>query len=439
MALNVRQGTKEYAEIGSDVPIPRTDLTEIIGTLVERYRHSETVATASTATPCIQIGYKPLTAAVEYRLLITGSDGTVKVEGTIEALTWQGIAHADAGDTLVHDGQPTQTGHRIQPPAAAADPTIMVGRTDTNFLLFQGVALAVGDVIEVFSTEYTGGEITERLLRQTSGAPHRIRLKGLFSGTPTEPPTLGYDGSYATGIAGTNWVELDESFPNPDSGGTVYNLFADATYNPVAAAWVVSNVYIFSPEGGTNVEYSESDTGPWHAAQTATDKWRRWRDSLLLWHIDPLNPLEDGWQYLINFVWDGTATPALGSYSDWQRTFAFPVDFDEWKTLLCTMQWSGDDGFSSIEIPCNILRSGLTTDTGFANGKGRTLHFRRAGTGASYDDANYNSGRTATRTILGLYMQLLRLPDEAENSASKVRVNIAGSGVVATLRFYVGR
>ena len=440
MAINIPVPVRPYARSTNDEGVPLAALSSIIGTLVERYRHMETVSTASSGTTCIQIGYKPLTNAANYRVFITSSAGAVKLDGSIEGLTWQGLQHASVGATLVQNAQPTQTGHTLTNPDIAISPAVLVGRTDTNFILFQGVSLAVGDIIEIFSTEFTGGEITERLLRQTSGAPHRVRLKGLFATVPTTPPTLGYDGSYATGITGTNWVELDEQFPNNDLvGGTVYNLFADATYNPLAARWLLSNIYIFSPEGGVNVQYSTTDSGPWHEAQAADDRWRRWRDSLLLWHVEPLNELDDGWQYLANFVWDGGSDPDPGVYTEWTKALTIPVEFSEWKFLHMELEWSSTSGSEFIIVPCNILKSGPVGTSGFSEGVGRVMHFRRNNQGASYDDSKYDATRRSTGSILGFRYQFLHSTDEGSHQASQIRIHITGSAVIATLRFFVGR
>ena len=440
MAINIPVPVKGYARNVNEDGVPLSALESVIGTLVERYRHRETVSTASTATPCVRIGYKPITNATRYRVFITSSAGSIRLDGYIEALTWQGLQHASPGDTLVHDGQPTQTGHRLLSESEVLDPNIVVGRTDSNFILFQGLALAEDDIIEIFSTEFSGGEIEERLSRQTSGAPHRVRLKGLFATVPTTPPDLGYDGSYATGIDGTNWVELDEQFPNNDLvGGTVYNLFADATYNPLAARWVLSNIYIFSPEGGVNVQYSTTDNGPWHEQQAPDDNWRRWRDNLNFWHVEPLNELDGGWQYLTSFVWDGGTDPDPGIYTEWSKTLTFPVEFSEWKFLLMELEWSPTSGSEFILVPCNILSSGISTTSGFSEGVGRVMHFRRNNQGASYDDSKYDATRRSTGNILGFRYQFLHSSSETSNEASQVRIEITGSHVIATLRFFVGR
>ena len=442
MALELSRSPKGYAEDGSAIGVPLADLETIVGTLVERFRHTETISTASTGATAVRINYKPLQFAAEYRILLTNSAGTELLNGTINALTWQGLVHAAVGDTLVHDGQPTQTGHRLA--AVGNDPvipaTIVVGRTEANFLLIQGVALPNAATLSVFSTEFSGGAIEERSWRQTAAAPHVVRLKILSTTTAVAPPDLGYDGSFATGLDGTGWVELDEPFPDPSlSGATVYQLRANAVYNPLAGRWLISNIEIFSPEGGVSVEFATSAEGPWHAVQAADDTWRRWRDATLYWHIEPLNELDGGWRFLTSFQWDGGQDPDPGVYTEWTKALSMPVNFADWKHMLMELAWSSTSGSEFILVPFNILSSGPVLTTGFSAGVGRVMHFRRNNNGASYDDSKFDATRRSTGNILGFRYQFLHGTGEDSSTASLVRVIITGTGVIATLRFFVGR
>ena len=442
MALELTRSAKSYAKDGSETGVPIADLESIVGTLVERYRHTETITTASTGATAVRINYKPLQFATEYRIFLTSSTGTVQLDATINALTWQGLAHAAVGDTLVHDGRNTQTGHSLQPAdgVTPSDPNIIVGRTEDNFILIQGIALTDQAILDVFSTEFSGGAIEERSWRQTAAAPHVVRLKILTTTTPEPPPGLGYDGSFATGLDGTDWVELDEPFPDPSlSGATVYQLRADAVYNPLAGRWLISNIEIFSPEGGVSVQYATSDIGPWHTVQASDDTWRRWRDALLFWHVEPLNELDDGWRFLASFNWDGAATPDPGVYTEWTKALSFNVDFNEWKFLLMELEWSPTSGSEFILVPCNVLSSGPASASGFSEGVGRVMHFRRNNNGASYDDSKFDATRRSTGNILGFRYQFLHASGDTSSVASQIRVIITGTHVIATLRYFVGR
>ena len=442
MAINLPSSVKKFATTHDTAGVPLGDLETIVGTLVERHRHTETIATASTGSTAVRINYKPLQFAAEYRIRLTNAAGAEQLNGTINALTWQGLVHAAVGDTLVHDGQPTQTGHRLAPvgndPAPPA--TIVVGRTEANFPLIQGIALPSGGMLEVFSTEFSGGAIEERSWRQTAAAPHVVRLKTLSTTTAMAPPDLGYDGSFATGLDGTGWVELDEPFPDPDlSGATVYQLRANAVYNPLAGRWLISNIEVFSPEGGVTVEFATSSEGPWHAVQASDDTWRRWRDATLYWHIEPLNELDGGWRFLTSFSWDSSATPDPGIYTAWVKALAFPVQFDDWKYLLMTYTWSRDDLVVHLLIPCEILRSALTSAATFTSAVGRAAQFRRNGT-ASWDDPNVSSTARADAERMTVQYQFERQDsEESDRQASLIRIDSASSGKAATLRFYVGR
>ena len=442
MALELTRSAKSYAEDGSATGVPLADLETIVGTLVERYRHSETITTASTGSTAVRINYKPLQFATEYRILLTSSAGAVLLDGTINALTWQGLVHAAVGDTLIHDGSNSQTGHSLMPAdgVTPSDPNIVVGRTEDNFMLIQGIALPSDAILDVFSTEFSGGAIEERSWRQTAAAPHVVRLKILTTAVAEAPPDLGYDGSFATGLEGTSWVELDEPFPDPSlSGATVYQLRADAVYNPLAGRWLISNIEIFSPEGGVSVEFAASDIGPWHATQAATDLWRRWRDSNGYWHVEPLNELDDGWRFLTSFSWDSSATPDPGIYTAWVKALAFPVQFDDWKYLLMTYTWSRDDLVVHLLIPCEILRSALTSAATFTSAVGRAAQFRRNGT-ASWDDPNVSSTARADAERMTVQYQFERQDsEESDRQASLIRIDSASSGKAATLRLYVGR
>ena len=444
MAANVPVPAKEYAVASSAAGVPLTDLESVVGTTVERFRHTETITDVSSGSTASRINYKPLQFAAEYRVVLTDSGGTEQLNGTINALTWQGLQFAEVGDTLVHDGQPTQTGHSLAPPDGDPDipTTIVVGRTEDNFMLLQGIALPDQAVLEVFSTEFTGGEISERLWRQTAAAPHVVRLKGYFlddTAADAAAINVGYDGSFATGIDGTNWQEQNEPYGAIPDGTTEHWYRADAVYNPLAGRWLISNPDIFAPEGGVTVGYSVSDEGPWHDNQASTDRWRRWRDTSSFWHMEPLNELDDGWRFLTSFVWDGTATPDPGVYTEWAKALAFAIDFNEWKLIQFSLQWSGNGGRTPLTVCSEVLSSGPTTTPGFSEGIARVMHFRRNNTGASYDDTKYDAARRSTTDILGFRYQFLRVAGEESHEASQIRVLIQGSGVVATLRVYVGR
>ena len=443
MATNISVPVKNYAALAAMDSIPLTYLQTIVGTLVERYRHTETITDVSSGTTASKINYKPLAFATEYRIFLTSSVGTVLLDGTINSLTWQGLAYAEVGDTLVHDASAGQTGHRLAPVHGAdpIDPTIIVGRTEDNFMLIQGIALPDQAVLDVFITEYSGGAINERLWRQTSAPPHVVQIKGYFMNEPSAPPNLGYDGSYVTGLDGTSWIEDNEPYPAGarEDGTTEYWLRANATYNPLAARWIISNVDIFAPEGGVTVQYSTSDEGPWHTNQAAADTWRRWRDTSGFWHMEPLNELDDGWRFLTSFHWDGLSQPDPGVYGDWTKALSFPVDFDNWKHLLMELEWSSTSGSEFIIVPANILSSGPVATTGYTAGIGRVMHFRRNNQGASNDDSKYDAARTSTGSMLGFRYQFLHAAGESSNVASQVRIVVTGTHIVATLRFYIGR
>ena len=442
MALELTRSPKSYAEEGSETGVPLVDLESIVGTLVERYRHTETITTASTGATAVRINYKPLQFATEYRIFLTNSSGVVQLDATINALTWQGLVHAAVGDTLVHDGRNTQTGHSLMPAdgVTPSDPNIVVGRTEDNFMLIQGIALTDQAILDVFSTEFSGGAIEERSWRQTAAAPHVVRLKTLTVSTPEPPPGLGYDGSFATGLDGTGWVELGEPFPDPSlSGATVYQLRADAVYNPLAGRWLISNIEIFSPEGGVSVQYAVSDTGPWHTDQASDDMWRRWRDALLYWHVEPLNELDDGWRFLVSFDWNSDATPDPGVYSIWNKALSFDIDFDDWKYVLLTWSWGTSGRESHILVPTPVLHSQANNVGSFASGTGRVAHFRKNANGAPYDDAQQNAPRTDNDHSRGFQYAFLRSPTWSDRRANYFRVDAFGTAIVGIFRAYVGR
>ena len=444
MALELGRQPKSYAEEGSQSGVPLADLETIVGTLVERYRHTETITDVSSGSTSSRINYKPLQFAAQYRIFLTAADGTELLNGTINALTWQGLQFAEVGDTLVHDGRTSQTGHSLasvgsEPPI---DQTIVVGRTEDNFMLIQGIALPDQAILDIFSLEFSGGAITERLWRQTSAAPHVVRLKGYFPDegvAETAADNVGYDGSFATGIASSNWQEQSEPYGSIPDGSTEYWYRADAVYNPLAGRWLISNPDIFAPEGGVTVQYSISDEGPWHDNQATADKWRRWRDTSGFWHMEPLNELDDGWRFLTSFHWDGAQDPDPGVYTDWTKALSFPVDFNDWKFMLMELEWSPTSGSEFVLVPANILSSGPASTTGYSAGIGRVVHFRRNNNGASYDDSKFDATRRSTGSILGFRYQFLHATGETSNVASQVRIIITGTHVIATLRFYIGR
>ena len=446
MALELTRSAKAYAEDGTPGGVPLADLENIVGTLVERYRHTETISTASTGTTAVRVNYKPLQHAAEYRIFLTDAGGTVLLNGTINALTWQGLIHDEAGDTLVHDGQNTQTGHRLAAVEGdlPVDPSIVLGRTEDNFILIQGIALPIGAILDVFSTEFSGGEITERLWRQTSAAPHVVRLKGYFADADAAEAAavnVGYDGTFATGIASTNWQEQNDPYPDgATDSGSEFLYRANTVYNPLAGRWLLSTIDIVAVDGGVTVEYAVSDTGPWHATQADADKWRRWRDSAGYLHVEPLNELDDGWRFLASFRWDSGLDPDPGVYSAWEKALGFDIDFNEWKYVLATWMWGNSDRDSHILVPTEALRSQSTAESGFASGFGRVLHFRKNANGAPYDDAQQDAPTTDGDHSRGIQYMFLRSPTQSADYASRIRVDMgSNNSAVGTLRFFVGR
>ena len=447
MAINLPGATKPFASTTDTGGVPLADLESIVGTMVERYRHAQIFAIASTSRSIATlINYKPLQFAAQYRIFVRNAGGTVLLNGTIEALTWQGLAHAAVGDTLVHDGQPTQTGHRLaavgNAPEIAA--TIVVGRTEDNFMLLQGIALPAGAILDVFSTEFSGGEITERLWRQTSAAPHVVRLKGYFADQDAAEAAavgIGYDGSFATSIHASNWQDQNDPYAaGATDTGTEFLFRANATYNPLAARWLLSTIDIVSAEGGVTVEYAVSDTGPWHATQTADDLWRRWRDGGGFWHVEPINELDDGWRFLTSFLWDSGIDPDPGVYYPWEKALAFNIDFADWKYVLATWMWGDSNRDTHILVPTEVLRSQSSAESGFASGFGRVLHFRKNARGAPYDDAQQDASTTDGDHSRGLQYMFLRGATESAGYATRIRVDMgSNNAAVGTLRFYVGR
>ena len=446
MALELTRAAKGFAEEGSTGGVPLSDLSTIVGSLVERYRHSETIATAATGATAFRINYKPLQFATQYRIFLSNAAGSILLDATIEALTWQGLAHAAAGDTLVHNGQPTQTGHSLLPAdgVTPTDPNIIVGRTEDNFMLLQGIALPSGAILDVFSTEFSGGEITERLWRQTASAPHVVRLKGYFADQDAAEAAavgIGYDGSFATGIASSNWQEQNDPYPaGATDTGTEFLYRANATYNPLAARWLLSTVdiNIVSAEGGVTVEYSTTDTGPWHATQASDDKWRRWRDASMFWHTEPLNQLDDGWVFLLSERFDsGTGA---GNFSPHVFALSQPIHLLEWKAIMLEWQWGTSTDISTFIVPLRSLPLADYSATTFASSFARAAYFNRSNNGPSYDDPDHDAaddGGAHRKTIIWQLMDHPTTP--VLDEASHILIDIVETVAVGTFRMYVGR
>ena len=446
MALELTRSAKSYAEDGSATGVPLADLETIVGSLVERYRHSETITTASTGATAVLIAYKPLQFATEYRIFLTDSGGTVLLDAAINSLTWQGLVHAAVGDTLVHDGRNTQTGHSLTPVdgVTPTNPNIVLGRTEDTFLLIQGIALPVGAILDVFSTEFSGGEITERLWRQTSAAPHVVRLKGYFAdqdAAEAAAGNIGYDGSFATGIATNNWQEQNDPYASGATGsGSEFLYRANATYNPLAARWLLSTVDIVSAQGGVTVEYAVSDTGPWHATQADTDKWRRWRDANMFWHVEPLNQLDDGWVFLLSERFNSSTSPATGNFNPHVFALSQPIHLLQWKSIMLEWQWGTSTDVSTFIVPLRSLPlADYSADT-FTSGQARAAYFNRSGNGASYDDPDHDAaddGGAHRKTII---WQLMEHPTSPVlDEASHILIDIVETTAIGTFRMYVGR
>ena len=448
MALELTRQAKEYAEQGYGGGVPLDDLETIVGTLVERYRHTENITTAVTGATAVRINYKPLQFAAEYRVFITNAAGSLLLNGTINALTWQGLRHADVGDTLVHDGQPTQTGHRLSPPHGdpVIDPNIVVGRTEDNFMLIQGIALPSGGILDVFSTEFSGGEITERLWRQTSAAPHVVRLKGYFAdqnAAEAAAVNVGYDGTFATGIASNNWQEQNDPYPSgATDSGTEFLYRANATYNPLAGRWLLStiDVNIISAEGGVTVEYADSDLGPWHSTQESDDRWRRWRDSSMFWHVEPLNQLDDGWVFLISERFNSSTSPATGNFSPHVFALSQPIHLLEWKSIMLEWQWGTSTDISTFIVPLRTLPLADYSANTFASGFARAAYFNRSNNGPSYDDPDHDAADDGGQHRKTIIWQLMEHPTSPVlDEASHILIDIVETMAIGTFRMYVGR
>ena len=448
MAINLPASVKKFATTPDTAGVPLGDLETIVGDQVERYRYTHTIDGAISGTTASQIGYKPLQHSAEIRIFLTSSAGAVLLNGTINTLTWQGLVQAAAGDTLVHDGQNTQTGHSLAPVHGdpVIDPAIVVGRTEDNFLLIQGIDLPNEAILDVFLTEFSGGAITERLWRQTSAAPHVVRLKGYFASetaATAAAANVGYDGSFATGIADTNWQEQNEPYASgATSSGSEYLYRANATYNPLAGRWLLStiDINIIAAEGGVTVEYAVSDTGPWHATQVSADKWRRWRDASMFWHVEPLNQLDDGWVFLLSERFNSSTSPATGNFSPHVFALSQPIHLLEWKSIMLEWQWGTSTDISTFIVPLRTLPLADYSANTFASGQARAAYFNRSGNGPSYDDPDHDAaddGGAHRKTII---WQLMEHPTSPVlDEASHILIDIVETAAIGTFRMYVGR
>ena len=438
MALSITQPVKDFATSVNTDGVPLSELNSIVGNQVEILRGADVLTETGSTTAALRLAFRFSSHVVRYRIVATtiGAVDTVHFNGEIDPLFILSLNSASAGDTLVQDGSNTQTGFILtDPDSGARIQDVLIGRTSDNFLLLQA-AVPNGTLIDIFATEFSGGEIGERLLRQAASPPHELRIRIKSDNVPTVPENLIYNNGYIVGLVGTDWVQDDRVLTG---SGTEYYAFATATWNPLAGRWVIGDWQVVSAAGGTLVQFSESDLGPWHETQATADKWRRWRDGLLFWHVEPLNQLDDGWRFLTSFQWDGSQTPDPGVYTDWTKALSFPVDFNEWKYILMELEWSPTSGSEFVLVPANILSAGLASTTGYSAGIGRVVHFRRNNNGASYDDSKFDATRRSTGNILGFRYQFVRSADEASNVASQVRLIITGTHVIATLRFFVGR
>ena len=439
MALSLDQSPKTYATQGSPTGVPLTDLEVLIGTTREVLRGSEVLTSAVLTSAASALEFRVSNHVQSYRMEASTFSGGVFTQvfnGIIDPLFITSLDSASVGDTLVQDGSNSQTGYFLSDPDSGARiADVLIGRRADNSLLLQA-NVASGALIDIFATEYNGGELSERLSRQAASPPHELRIRTISSTVPIVPENLTYADGVLLGLGTSGWVNDDR----PLSGtGTEYYAFATATFNPLAGRWIIGQWQVVSADGGTLVQFAVSDTGPWHETKALTDTWMRWRDGNLRWHIEPLNELDDGWRFLTSYLWDNTASPAVGVYSVVTQALAFDVVLSEWKHLALTWEWGTSGEISQVILPINIVSTGVA-DGSLDLGVGRTAIFRRDGMGASWDDPDYNTSTGVSATKIMLHWQLNRVsaPSDA-GTATLLSFDLENSSTHGTFRIYVGR
>ena len=430
---------KTYAAPGTPGGVPLSELASIVGSTRQVLRYTEVNLTEYTATACVQLDYLPQNSSRSLRIQVNQFGGTYVelFNGSVDPLSIHSLIPAEAGDTLIQDGSNTQTGYVVIDDQGGPIAGVLVGRTAEGFLLLQA-AIPQGRLIDVFSEEYDGGLLAERLARQAASPPRQVSLRGRFATPPTEVPRgLNYNGSIFTNLAdNSGWVQDDR----PLSGtGIEYLATATATYNPLAGYWIIESWTILSTEGGTLVQYGAADTGPWHETREAGDLWRRWRDAALMWHIEPLDAAaadNSGWTLLTSYLWNTFASPPVGSLGYTTQALSVSVDLNEWKWIVLEWSWGGSSDRSQIALATKTLRV-ASFSSSMQSGFARSAYFRRGGAGASYDDADHDSGGAGGLNRTNINWQLMQGATNAQAGvATLISFDMLETSKSGTFRVY---
>ena len=418
---------KSFATQADRDGVPIDELVSIVGSLRERRVHSVSVTSELTSGTAHQIDYTPFTHDQSFRVKIINSSNTETLNVIGNTLLWYARPIAEEGDTLTAGSAYTDTGYTLIGDVGSA----VSGRNSANHLLLQfSENIPVGSTIEVWANEYSGGAISERILRLASQPPKELRYIQRRSTRP-EPPgaSATYDGVTLDGAP--HWVEDGANLAGTD---TIWLAIATATYNYLANRWIIGPWTVVSNASGVNVQYSLNGN-TWHNTRADNDTLRRWRDSNGLWHVEQLDPIAGGWQLLGSKSWgDGLS----GSY--YPQTFNFAsTNMDEWKFLLLEWVWANSNNQTShIIIPSQAIVL-ANPSTAFGTGHTRVARFRRGGSGASFDDPAWGGTSGAgTNTVIFQY-QLRRSTSNGSKIATQLYFDPVNSSLSGQLKLYRGR
>ena len=436
--ITIRPEPEPFAVVGLNDSVPLTRLEDLVGTELERLGTSHTMTAASTATAAFLINYRVPRWASDIRIRITRGM-TELVNGRFEALNWHKLVAAAVDDNLDHTSTPTTDRTGLAMEAVFDDdfmdvggdaPNVVVGRTAGELLLIE-YALQVGDVVEVYFTDFNGGALAERLGRQSTLTPQQFILRKRSSTPLTSsdaPNALVYDGSSLSGLDGWSEDELAGSDPE-------YLLFTNFLYNPLAGRWIQGQVTIVAGSDGLFAQYGVDDTGPWHVGKLATDNYVRFRDINFGWHVVPLNRRQDGWRLLFAKTYSNNSNTAATQY--WEED---GWDLDEWKWLLFT--WTLLNGKA---IPIAVPTVAMDVTTYFNSwtdieGAQRILRFRKSVTGPPYFSiASANTtGGNGNHIIFRLQLEIL-LGNDPARWFNIVRIAPIATGLSGTFRAYIGK
>ena len=281
MAINVSVPVKAFAHLSHTEGVPLSELKTSVGDVTLANLATRALNGISSYTNSVEITGGPADRTQHDSLIVrvtSGADPSYRSDHEITIDDFFLITERQEGQTIVDSAD---TGKNV----SGTHGTIVVGRTNTNKILFANNDLALTGIvaITVLSKSHKNGLLDRRLsiLREHHTKTEFVHTRS--STVPAAPTGLVYDGETFEYPESSPWRNLDEPLTGNDQE---YLASVEVSYDYDIGAWTIGTTNVI--EGGSNfsVQYGTSETGPWTATVPDTiELWVRYRLTDGTWSV----------------------------------------------------------------------------------------------------------------------------------------------------------